>query len=157
VRRRHAQIRKHFTIQEANASLPLVRAIVKDLTELAGEVVQRRDRLSSLPPRGASGPNDPYREELVQIADELKKDSLRLREYVEELLELGVKPRSITQGLVDFPAVLDGRPVYLCWKLGEPEVLHWYDREASFGDRRRLKAAGVAEDERSRDTRPATP
>ena len=157
MRRRQAQIRKHFTIQEANASLPLVRAIVKDLTELAGQVVQRRDRLSSLPPRPACGPNDPYREELLQIADELKKDSRRLREYVEELLELGVKPRSITQGRVDFPAILDGRPVYLSWKLGEPEVLHWYDREASFGDRCRLEAAGGGEDERSRETRPAIP
>ncbi len=154
---KHARTCKHFTIQEANASLPLVRAIVKDLMELAREVVQRRDRLSSLPTRSACGPNDPYREELLQIAEELDKDSRRLREYVEELLELGVKPRSITQGLVDFPAILEGRPVYLCWKLGEPEVLHWYDRDASFGDRRRLKAAGAAEGERARANSPAIP
>jgi hypothetical protein len=155
VRPRHARIRKQFTVREANASLPLVRAIVKDLTELAREVVQRRERLSSLPPRCACGPNDPYREELLQIADELDKDSRRLRGYVEELLELGVEPRSITQGLVDFPAILDGRPVYLCWRLGEPKVLHWHDRGASYTDRRRLETAGAAEDERSRDTSPA--
>ena len=157
MRLKHAQTRKHFTIQEANASLPLVRAIVKDLTELARDVVQRRDRLSSLPCGGACGPDDPYGEELLQIAGELEKDSRRLREYVEELLELGVKPRSITEGLVDFPAILDSRPVYLCWKLGEPEVLHWYDRGASIAERCRLKPDRAVEEEPSRDTSPVTP
>jgi hypothetical protein len=152
VRPKHAQFRKHFTIEEANASLPLVAAIVRDLTELAREVVQRRDRLSSLPPCGDYDPDDPYQQELLQIADELEKDNRRLREYVEELLDLGVKPRSITQGVVDFPAILDGRPVYLSWKLGETEVLHWYDRDASFADRCRLGAGSSAQDQRSRDT-----
>ena len=157
MRPKHAQVRKQFTIQEANASLPLVEAIVQDLTELAREVVQRRDRLSNLPPFGAYDPNDPYQEELLQIADELEKDNRRLREYVEELLELGVKPRSITQGVVDFPAILDGRPVFLSWKLGETEVLQWYDRDASLADRCRLKPPSVPENERSRDTSSVAP
>ena len=149
MRQTHSEIRKHFTVQEANATLPLIRAIAKDLTELAREVIQRRERLSSLPCGCGCDTDDPYREEVVQIAEELDKDSRRLRGYVEELLELGVKPRSITQGFVDFPAVLDGRPVYLCWKPGEPEVLHWHEQGATFRDRRPL-AAGVADEEGGR-------
>jgi len=155
VRQRHSEIRKHFTVQEANATLPLVRAIAKDLTELASEVIQRRERLSCLPCGCGCDTDDPYREEVAQIAEELDKDSRRLRGYVEELLELGVKPRSITQGFVDFPAVLDGQPVYLCWRLGEPEVLHWHQPGATFRDRRPL-AAGVADEEGGRSDTDST-
>lgn len=143
MRPRQSETRRHFTVHEANATLPLVRAIAKDLTELAHEVVQRRERLSSLPYDGGGDTDDPYREEVAQIAEELDKDARRLREYVEELLELGVKPRSITQGYVDFPALLDGRPVCLCWRLGEPEVLHWHEQGATFHDRRPLAGCVV--------------
>jgi len=155
VRQRHSETRKHFTVQEANATLPLVRAITKDLTELAREVVQRRERQSSLPCGCECDTDDPYREEVAQIAEELDKDSRRLRGYVEELLELGVKPRNITQGFVDFPAVLDGRPVYLCWRLGEPAVLHWHEQGATFHDRRPL-AGCVADGEGHRSGRGST-
>ena len=69
----------------------------------------------------------------------MEKDSLRLREYVEELRALGVEPKSGTEGLVDFPALLDGRKVYLCWKLGESRVLFWHDLEAGFVGRQPLR------------------
>lgn len=140
-----SKTRKGFTVQEANATLPLVEAIVKDLTKLAREVIQRRERLSGLPVREARATRDPYREELAQIEELLDKDNRRLREYVEELLELGVEPRSVTEGLVDFPAVIDGRPVYLCWRLGEARVGHWHERDASVHHRHPLAAAGVAD------------
>jgi hypothetical protein len=39
---------------------------------------------------------------------------------------------------VDFPALLDGREVYLCWVVGEPEVAHWHELEAGFAGRRAL-------------------
>jgi len=140
-----SKIRKEFTVREANAALPLVRAIVKDLTELSREIIQRRERLSSLPVGPIRHVRDPYREEVAQIQEELDNDSRRLREYVEELLRLGVEPRSVTEGLVDFPAVVDGRAVYLCWSLGEPEVLYWHERDAAFHDRQPLGAVSVAD------------
>ena len=149
MRERHSETRRHFSVEEANATLPLVGAIAKDLTELAQQVVQRRERLSSLPYDGQGHADDPYRQEVAQIAEELDRDSQRLREYVEELLELGVKPRSITQGYVDFPALLGGRRVYLCWKLGESEVGHWHEPGATYHDRRPL-AGHVACGERRR-------
>jgi hypothetical protein len=140
VARRQIEIRRHFSIGEANAALPLVRAIVSDLTELARHVVQRRECLSGVSCTCGGDTRDLYREEVAQIAEGLDEDNRRLRGYVEELLELGVKPRSITQGVVDFPAVLDGQPVYLCWKLGEPEILHWHKPGATFRERRPLAA-----------------
>jgi len=65
---------------------------------------------------------------------------------------LGVEPKNGPEGLVDFPAVLDGRPVYLCWKLGEPEVLHWHDLDAGFRGRQPLTAGSAAGGSGSTDT-----
>ncbi|MGO9114462.1 MAG: DUF2203 domain-containing protein [Thermoguttaceae bacterium] len=124
--------RKIFTPAEANATLPLVSAIVSDLVDLSCELTERRQRLTLLLGEKASNPHDPYHEELVQVQKDLEKDTLRLREYVEELRALGVEPKSGTEGLVDFPALLDGRKVYLCWKLGESRVLFWHDLEAGY-------------------------
>jgi hypothetical protein len=144
--RRRSLGRKSFTIEEANAALPLVRAIVTDLAGLSRDVIERRRRLSMLLDGHDPESNDPYREELVQIQEELGKDSRRLQEYVQELRDLGVEPVSGPDGLVDFPAVIDGRKVYLCWKLGEPEVLHWHDVDAGFRQRQPLAAGSAVED-----------
>ena len=46
--------------------------------------------------------------------------------------------RDIDRGLVDFPALRDGREVYLCWELGENEVAYWHDLEGGYGGREPL-------------------
>ncbi len=131
-----------FTVQEANATLPLVRAIVADLAALSRDVYDRRQRLLLLNSGRQPRPQDPYQEELAQIEEELKKDTRRLQEYIEELRQLGVEPKSATEGLVDFVSVMDGRRVYLCWKLGEPEILYWHELDAGYRGRQPL-AMGI--------------
>ena len=137
--------RKLFTIEQANAALPLVRAIASDMSELARDVIDRKERLSHL--LGGRDPeshsHDPYRSELAHIEGELEKDSRRLKEYVNELVALGVEPKDCLQGLVDFPCEMEGRVVYLCWRLGEPEVLYWHDLDAGFAGRQPLVAGTV--------------
>lgn len=128
--------RKSFTVREANAMLPLVRAIVQDLTRLSEEVAERRERLSLLLGGRVVDAADPYQEELMQIEEELESDTRLLQEYVGELRQLGVEPKAA--GLVDFPALLDGRKVYLCWQLGEPEVMYWHELDAGFRGRQPL-------------------
>ena len=129
-----------FTIEQANAMLPLVRAITGDLANLARDVMQRRHRLSELMTGRKLKPNDPYADELAQMEAELERDATRLQEYVDELRELGVEPKGAIEGLVDFPCEMDGRLVYLCWRLGESEVLFWHDLESGFGGRQPLTA-----------------
>lgn len=136
--------RKYFTVERANAMLPLVRAIVKDLAELSRDVIDRRDRLAHLLAGRNGQSTDVYSEELVQIEEELEKDGRRLRDYVEELTKLGLEPKNGQEGLVDFPTLIDGREAYLCWKLDEPEILYWHELDAGFAGRQHLTAgAGV--------------
>ena len=133
-----------FTIDQANATLPLVRAITTDLSHIAQEVVERRGRLQLLTAGRKLKAGDPYADELAQTEKELEKDAARLQEYVAELRALGVEPKGAIDGLIDFPSMLDGQLVFLCWKLGEPEITHWHPIEAGYAGRQSLVAGTMA-------------
>ena len=136
-----------FTVASANKSLPLVRAIVEDIVQLFRDVRDREERLSALR-RGLAGKverDDPYGEEVEQVRADLEKDVEKLQEFVDELQELGVEFKDPVMGLVDFPARIDGREVYLCWKLGEPTVDFWHTHESGFQGRQRLNEHTVGD------------
>ena len=135
---------KIFTVDEANARLPLVRAIMGDLMQLAAELSERRDRLSQLSGARTGDSSDVYQAEVEQVEKELENDTERLNDYLRELLELGIEPKGVTDGLVDFPALIDGKLAYLCWKYDEPEVLFWHELDAGFSGRQPLTADSVA-------------
>jgi hypothetical protein len=134
--------RKLFTWEEANAALPLVGAIARDICELARDLREREERLSRVqpPPRGALG--KAYLEELEQAKADFEREQEKLLEYIRELNELGVELKDHNTGLVDFPCWMDDRVVYLCWRLGEPEVAFWHEIDAGFAGRQRLPARG---------------
>src|SRR5262245_28445879 len=121
-----------FTIEEANAMLPLVRAITRDMVQLAKDIVERQQRVEYLKAGRDIERGDPYSDELAQSLDDLERDRERLHDYVIELRELGVEPKGAIEGLVDFPAMMDGQLVLLCWKYDEPEVLFWHTLEGGF-------------------------
>jgi hypothetical protein len=144
--------RRLFTVEEANATLPLVQAIVQDVVAVSQEIVERRERLAQIKAGRRGSANDAYSEELTQVEDELEAQRARLYEFADELRELGVELKDGLVGLCDFPSMMDDRVVYLCWKLGEPEVLHWHELDAGFSGRRSLAAGAVASaDEDSAD------
>lgn len=49
-----------------------------------------------------------------------------------EIEALGVILRDPATGLVDFAAVRDEQPVYLCWRLGEERIGYWHPRDTGF-------------------------
>lgn len=130
-----------FTVEQANAMLPLVRAITSDVVHMYRDVIERRQRLKRLVGGRNLESGDPYTDELVQIQEELDKDVQRLEGYMDELRELKVELKSPAEGLIDFPSRMDGKPIYLCWQLGEPEVLHWHSKNAGFAGRQPLPMA----------------
>ena len=133
--------KKYFTVAEANAALPLVRAVVSDITQLAQELRDRHERLSRVVPPERKMIGEAYREELEQVRADFERDQERMQEYVQELHKLGVELKDYFTGLVDFRCRMEDREVYLCWRLGEPEVAHWHELDAGFAGRKKLPKA----------------
>jgi hypothetical protein len=130
--------KKYFTPAQANAMLPLVRSIVKDICELAHGLRDRRARLNRLT-QGGIGKGLITQDQLEEEQAAWERDSERLQECVIELSGLGVEMKDLFTGLVDFPGFMDGREVCLCWKLGEPRLDWWHETSAGFAGRQRLK------------------
>jgi len=135
--------KKYFTPAEANATLPLLRSILRDVTALAAELKDRHERLDRVAPPPRGQPGDAYQEELREMEAEFERGRERMQEYLAELQHLGVELKDPYTGLVDFLSILDGHEVYLCWRLGEPEVAHWHELDAGFAGRQKLAPAGA--------------
>jgi hypothetical protein len=131
--------KRTFTVTEANATLPYVRAVVRDVVALAHELRDRHERLARLGPGERGSPSEAHREELLQAEDEIERGQERLQEHERELRQIGVELKDYFTGLVDFPSLRNGRLVYLCWRLGEAEVAHWHELDAGFAGRQRLQ------------------
>lgn len=131
--------RRYYTVEEANKALPLVRMIIGDIVRQYRVVEDLQQRLSVVSGERRKPSNDFYSEELAQSQAELDAEETKLRTYIDELRRLGVEFKG-ADGLCDFYSIMDGREVFLCWKLGEPEVQHWHDLDAGFAGRRPLPA-----------------
>lgn len=120
---------RFFSLEEADRMLPLVRRIVEDIMEQWRELEPLIARWQALPvERRGEGP-----------ARELKADldarAARVDGLVGELQDLGCYFKGFQEGLVDWYSLYAGRPVYLCWKLGEPGVEWWHQVDAGFSGR----------------------
>ena len=100
---------KYFSPAEASCTLPLVRRIVKDILETGQEA------RSILDVEGEGSAN-------------FKRKSKQLDDLFQELQSIGCeyKDWNYEIGLIDFPAIIDGQKVYLCWRSDEPELLYYH-------------------------------
>jgi len=115
-----------FTLEHANRALPLVKRIVAD-------IVKQYKKVSALEEEcEVAGAAD---ESMDLTRDRYGAELERLRELAEELQSIGCELKDWRRGLVDFPAVHQGRQIYLCWRLGENDVHHWHERDAGYHGR----------------------
>ena len=70
---------------------------------------------------------------------EMIKDFEKLDTLVHQIQDLGVLIKDINLGLLDFPALREGREVYLCWQYGEGEIAFWHEVEAGFAGRQPIE------------------
>jgi hypothetical protein len=121
---------RHWTPAQANALLPIVGDTVRRVRDARrrlaehaddGELAERADQTGGAGPGAARA-----------------RDSVVVALGFERLERLDLVVRDLERGLVDFPSLIDGREVYLCWLLDEPAVGHWHGVESGFAGRRPL-------------------
>ncbi len=128
---------RYYAIDEANAALPDVDRILTALRDQRAELVALRDRAVMLTPDDGE-PTAMDAEEMRLIRLKMQGLIDQMQAGVARLVDLEIALRDIPTGLIDFPALVNGRPIWLCWRLGEPEVGHWHRHDEGFGSRRPL-------------------
>jgi len=124
------RFQKHYSIEEARALLPLVRCWLERLQELRDQVVECERRLDGLMTPGADfgGP----------LVNQMVRALAVSREVLYEFYSRELQLKDIDRGLVDFPAIIAGSEVFLCWEKDEPDIEHWHDLDAGFAGREPL-------------------
>lgn len=123
-----------FTVEEANALLPRIRPRVAELRAILQRISQRRPALARVigklvPTNGGN-----------RAASDTVADLQRFERLIGEINGFGCELKDVNMGLIDFPAEINGRVVYLCWQYGEDEVMWWHELEAGYAGRRRLSS-----------------
>ena len=124
-----------FTVDQANRTLPLVRKIVEDVVR---EHRRWQEAIVELDLMTAGAHKDLPDPRVVALERRIQKMSREIDGYQAELERLGIQLKDRHIGLIDFPSELDGRPMLLCWQLGEPSVQFWHDLDSGYAGRQPL-------------------
>ena len=144
---------RFYDLDAANAAVPELDGILAVLAEQRAELVRLRDEVLA----GGSGGGDggdgaptavaerPQGVGDTPLADDLRLTRLRMQGLIDQMAAgvaridaLGLTLRDIEHGLVDFPALVSGRQVWLCWQRGEPAIGWWHALDSGFSSRRPL-------------------
>ena len=127
---------KTFTLSEAQTLLPLLESLLvktqaagRRAAELDGELQQLTQRILLSGGLHVDVPATARRRAEREKALKEAQDTLA------EIDEIGVQVKDLNQGLLDFPCLLDGETVLLCWKQGEKEIGFWHTVDAGFAGR----------------------
>ncbi|MDT7809783.1 MAG: hypothetical protein QOJ70_3596 [Acidobacteriota bacterium] len=124
---------KLFTIEDANALLPTVREIVARVQRAYARVSSSQEAARQAAASAAHGGGG------MEGGHGYVLSLTALAESAGQLEALGVQIKDYTRGLIDFPALREGRVVLLCWQMGEGDELEWWhDLEAGFAGRQPL-------------------
>lgn len=125
------QFERHFTPEEANLTLGVVRPLLDRLLELRDQIVELRPELEAGLQKALGNGGSRATGELMLLMDQV-------RELIDQVQSHGVLVKDIDQGLLDFPALREQREVFLCWKMGEPTIAYWHELDGGFAGRRPL-------------------
>ena len=129
---------RYYTIDEANVALPEVERILAALRDQRQELIALRDRVVAASPADDETPDEDAAERIRLLRLGMQGLIDQMQAGVARLVELDITLRDISSGLIDFPALVTGRPIWLCWRLGEDDIAHWHAHDEGFDSRRPL-------------------
>jgi hypothetical protein len=121
---------KHYTREEARALLPQIRQWLVKLNHLRQELDKFDKRLSGLTEQGNDIGGATVNSWIRTLAD--------MQEILAEFQRREIFIKDLSRGLLDFPAIIGNKEVFLCWEQDEDDVEFWHDLDTGFGGRERL-------------------
>jgi hypothetical protein len=125
----------YYGIDDANERLVALRPLLEQLRADRDRVAEVHRELQR--GRETNGSAE-HAEQLADLEDEIRQIVRRMQTGVAQIDAWGVTLRDISTGLIDFPALVTGRPVWLCWRLGEDDIAWWHESNAGFDSRKPL-------------------
>ncbi len=127
---------KTFTIDEAQALLPLIESLLKRAIDGKAAAQEVESQLAALGRRiYLAGGMRVNVEEVGRLRTEMDAHLRRVRESIAEIDSIGVQVKDVDSGLLDFPCRVDDQVVLLCWRMGETAIEHWHTIEDGFKGR----------------------
>ncbi|MGO8674615.1 MAG: DUF2203 domain-containing protein [Limisphaerales bacterium] len=121
---------KHYTPEQAREMLPQIRQWLKKLVELRAELDKSEENLSTL-----AGPGRDLGGDLV---NRWVRVLAAIQDGLLEFYRRQIQVKDLDRGLIDFPAILAGKEVFLCWEQAEEDVQFWHDLDTGYTGRQRL-------------------
>jgi hypothetical protein len=125
------QFKKHYTREEATALLPQLRAWLDQLAELRRTLEKYDQRINGLMKEGGDAGGDAVNNWIRAVA--------ATQEVLSEFQSREILIKDIERGLLDFPALIGGREVFLCWEKDEETIEHWHDLATGYAGRERIE------------------
>jgi hypothetical protein len=124
------RFQKHYTRDEARELLPQVRQWLKRIAHFQADLQKLEGRLGGLMAPGADLGGD--------LVNRWVRTLTSLQEFFLEFDRREIQVKDTDRGLVDFPAIVGGREVFLCWEQDEEDIEFWHDLDAGYAGRERL-------------------
>ena len=124
------RFQKHYTRDEAESLLPQLRAWLAELNRLREEVELYDKRLGGLNSAGQDTGGETVNKWIRALAG--------MQQILAEFQRREIFIKDLSRGLIDFPALIGGKEVFLCWESDEDKVEFWHDLDTGYGGRERL-------------------
>jgi hypothetical protein len=121
-----------FTLNEATSLLPQLEELLTEIKRHRKFLVSIESEIKKASGHAAQSGGSPFGPSYLKTLERIIKN-------IEQINDMGVVVKDLDKGLCDFACMMDGRVVYLCWKLGEPEIGWWHETTAGFSGRQPLE------------------
>lgn len=120
----------HYTLAEARALLPQIRKWLKQLVRLRSDLEKHDRQLTSMLQPGRDLGGHTVNAWIKALAD--------VKSLLLEFHRREIQIKDLERGLIDFPAILGDKEVFLCWEQEEDDIEFWHDLDAGYAGREKL-------------------
>ncbi len=124
------RFQKHYTIEEARALLPQIREWLAEIDRLRRRLKQLDERITQILAGGVDVGGESVNTQIKLLA--------KLQHVFHEFEERQIQIKEIDRGLIDFPAIIAGKEVFLCWEQDEDDIEFWHDLDTGYAGREKL-------------------
>ena len=120
----------HYTIEQARALLPQIRQWLAEIQQIRGRLKLVDERLTQMLATGVDVGGESVTSQLKLI--------VQLQQALREFEKREIQIKEVDRGLIDFPAIIGGKEVFLCWEQDENDIEFWHDLDTGYAGREKL-------------------